>query len=226
LRDIPAGTIVVDGRLVPEDLARIFAAGRQNPVDMLIGSNSDEGTFFVRGKVRAGDFSAEAAQRFGEKGGDVLALYPAESDEKARQSALTAYRDETAWLVRTVADWHAKAGHRTYAYFFSRVPPAPRPELGATHVADVAYMFDHIPSAAPWTDVDRRLAEQMSSYWVNFARTGDPNAAGLPKWPSYDDAGRVLGLGDTVRPLPETMPSADKLRFFDAAFERLVTKGH
>jgi len=224
LRGIPAGPMVVDGRLIPEDLSLTYAAGRQNSVDMLIGSNSDEGTFFIRGGVRAGDFATQAHERFGAAAEDFLALYPAGSDATALESSLESFRDEAAWLVHMIAARHVRAGNRAFAYYFSRVPPAPRPELGATHVADVAYMFDHIPDDAPWTDTDRRLSDLMSSYWVNFARTGDPNGSGLPAWSAYRDSGSALGLGDTVAPLKRSIPSRDKLSFFDAAYERLFMR--
>jgi para-nitrobenzyl esterase len=224
LTGIPAGPMVVDGQLIPEDLSRIFAAGRQNRVDMLIGSNSDEGTFFLRGSVRTDEFTSQSSERFGDEATDFLALYPPGSDADTRQSALLAYRDEVAWMVRTIAGRHARSAIRTYAYYFSRVPPAPRPELGATHVAEVAYMFDHIPNAEPWTEHDRRLADLMSSYWVNFAATGDPNAPGLPEWSRYGNGRPVLELGDAVAPLRESVPSPERLGFFDAAYERLMMK--
>ena len=78
--------------------------------------------------------------------------------------------------------------------------PGPNPAWGAYHAAEIQYAFNNVASR-PWaTDVDRRLADQMSSYWVNFATTGDPNGQGLPKWTPYDQTGEpYLDLGDTLQ---------------------------
>jgi para-nitrobenzyl esterase len=85
------------------------------------------------------------------------------------------------------------AGSTAYLYYFSHVPPSPRAkELGAFHAGEIPYVFNVVPSADPreagflYTDTDRALAEAMSSYWVNFVKSGNPNAAGLPAWPAYE----------------------------------------
>jgi len=62
----------------------------------------------------------------------------------------------------------------------------------------------------------------MSSYWVNFITKGDPNGAGLPSWPQYRDINsKVMVLGDTVQ--PETAAPVEKLKFYDAAYQRLLS---
>ena len=221
--------LVVDGYLIPEDLSLTFAKGRQNPVDLLVGSNKDEGTFFQRQGLTAEQFKGQARQRFGVLTDQFLATYPAGDDAQASSSYLASFSDEAAWAMRKFAEVQAKQGGSAYVYYFTRVPPAlpDRPSRGATHVAEIPYMFDNLSSPVPWTDVDRRLADMMSSYWVNFARSGDPNGSGLPAWPSYRDAatGQAQVLGDTITTERQAGPLPATLAFFDDAYQQLLKGG-
>ena len=122
--------------------------------------------------------------------------------------------------MRTWARMQSRTGRsKLYLYYFGHVPPLPNASwLGAQHGAEIPYVLNwpngtH-SSMVAWSDADRKLAEQVSSYWVNFAKTGDPNGSGLPEWPAFDPADeRALGIDGTIAPMP--IPNSAALDFFD-----------
>ena len=224
--------ILIDGWIIPEDLSITFAQGRQNEVDLLVGSNQDEGTFFAGGQRGGGgggtnsaqQFIDQGRQRFGDMADSFLKLYPASSDAEASTSQLNRVRDEMAWHMRTWARLQSMRGKsKAYWYYFTRVPPvAPgQTSRGATHTAELAYVFDNLlPPTLPWTDADRKMADTMSSYWANFAASGDPNGKGLPVWPAFKGktSERTMILGDKVEATSGL--DMERVTFFDRAYAK------
>jgi para-nitrobenzyl esterase len=214
VRGVQAG-IIVDGWMVPEDESITYGKGKQNDVDVLIGSNRDEGTFFGSGNTTAEQSKSRAQQTYADLAGEYLQLYPAGSDAEASASGLARSRDELGWHMRTWAELQTKRGRKACLYYFTHVPPGSG-ERGATHTAELAYMFNNPPANGSWTEEDQKLADVMSSYWVNFAATGDPNGKGLPTWAVYkaksNDA-KAMVLGDPVQFGPQI--EQPRLAFFD-----------
>jgi len=227
--------LVVDGYVIPEDTSLTFQAGRQNAVDVLTGSNKDEANFGVcpgagggrgRGPALTADaFRATAERRFGDAADAYVKLYGVTSDADAPAAAHMACADEITWNMRQWAAAQSAKGKKAYTYFFSRIQTVngePSPQ-GATHTAEISFAWNN-PKGQPtqtWNDVDIKLADQMSSYWVNFISKGDPNGAGLARWPELKDlSSRVMVFGDT--PQVEPAAPASKLAFYTAAFQRLL----
>jgi para-nitrobenzyl esterase len=237
LTGLQSAGLVVDGFLIPEDLSYTFQAGKQNAVDVLTGSNKDEANFGICGPgaglagrggagMTAATFKSNAERKFGEMADQYLRLYPAASDADAQRAAHEACADEITWNMRQWAAAEAAKGKKAYTYFFSHIQTVngqPSPQ-GATHTAEISFAWNN-PKGQPtqtWNDVDVRVADQMSSYWVNFISKGDPNGSGLPHWPEFKTVSkdRVMVFADA--PQVEPAAPAPKLAFYAAAFQRLL----
>jgi para-nitrobenzyl esterase len=231
-RTFAGAGMIVDGWIVPEDESLTFSQGRQQPVDVLVGSNKDEGTF--AGNTTATAWTNRVRQRWSDLADDCLKLYPAGSDEEATRSSQDAFRDEMAWHMRLYASLQAKRGKRAYWYFFTHEPPyAPNARnLKATHTVEIPYVFNHLraprvfpdassPELASASASERALAERVSSYWVNFARTGDPNGQGLPRWPRWTTSSDASQAPMIIGDVNET-PDPQRLAFYDKLYARIL----
>jgi para-nitrobenzyl esterase len=238
LAGLPNGAgLLIDGYLIPEDLSITFRNGKQNAVDVLTGSNKDEANFGVcpgaglngRGggsSTTAEAFKASLQRKFGDQAAAVLKNYTVASDGEAARAAHEACADEINWNMRQWAAAQAKLGKKAYTYFFTHTPTVngqPSPQ-GATHTAEISYAFNN-PKGQPtqtWNDIDTRLGDVMSSYWVNFITRGDPNGNSLPQWPAVKDLARskVMVLGDAPK-VEDAVPSP-KLAVFDTAYATLI----
>ena len=219
---------MVDGWVLPEDIATIFAQDKQNDVPLIVGYNADEGTTLAPqgANLKAMLFTAGAYQRYGSQADAFLKIYPAASDEQAVSSFYSAFRDQLfGWEMRTWARMATKTGHQpAYLYYFSRRPPGPQnARLRAFHASEIAYVFGTFVWPFPWEDADKKLSDVMTSYWVNFAATGNPNGGSLTKWPVYnakDD--QALEFGDQVAVRSEVNKAG--LDFFDGYYQSLAAK--
>ena len=102
---------------------------------------------------------------------------------------------DTQFRCGTVAElvWHTGAGNVGYQFQFTRAAPG-KEAAGAAHGTEVPYVFGTLGRAtnAPKYDAtDQRVSSEMLRYWANFAKSGDPNGAGLPRWPKFDPKSRA-----------------------------------
>ena len=225
---------IVDGAVLPDQLDRMFATGRINDVPLLAGWNADEGTPYPPFATTLAQYDAAAAARYGDLAERFRQVYPAAGDAEVRAMAYAPMRDGLfAWQPWTVARAHAAAGKaKTFLYLFSRHPAYypdqhfneqdPPARYGAYHTLEQVYLYNNLDRSAPprpYDAIDRRLADAMSSYLVNFARSGDPNGGALPPWPTFvGPASQAMLFGDEIG--AGAVPYRPALDFFDAFYTR------
>jgi para-nitrobenzyl esterase len=235
LRGLPAGQLmgnadgtvhpVIEPYLLPAAPYEAFTSGQQNDVPLLLGSNADEARSLTDvSQVKAATFASDLEHSFGALPPPLVSAYPYTTDQQAKQARLNLERDlRFGWDMWAWARLQAGTGHSpVYYYSFAQPPPFPAGSVyegwGASHYAELWYVFNHLDQEPwHWSTADRKLADEISSYWVNFARSGNPNGAGLPPWPAFTTAdSKVMYLGDPVA--VGGVASIEGLKVFDAVY--------
>jgi para-nitrobenzyl esterase len=209
---------VIDGELLPAPNTELYRSGRFNDTPILIGTNSDEGHGNAPA-VKAATLR-DSAHEFScpEEAQAVIALYAFESDGEARRALEMLLRDGgAAWDDWTWARWQSLKGRgAVYLYYFDF--PMTRFPDGAPHWTEVPYVFANFG----WFDEEHMalrpedLAESdlIRRYWINFAAGGDPNGAGLPRWPRFEErTSSAMVFGRTAG--ARSLPNLERLRAFD-----------
>lgn len=230
LRDVPANAFledetsqiggfwpVYDGYVIPGDPYQRYAKGIYNDIDILIGFNSDEGSLFIRNKISHDQHIQylKVFEPFLEK---AIEIYPGDTKKQMLVSQQAVYQDmKFAWPTYAWARLQSITGHsKVYFYYFKQPRHCFKP-AGAAHTDEINYVFGHIDKNFNdrYTNKDRELSNTMMAYWVNFARTGNPNEAGLPLWPPYrENSDTVMYISsDELRPGP--VPNLSRMQFVE-----------
>ena len=203
----------VDGYVLTGDQVALWNAGKFNDVPLLVGNTSNEWGA-MPGRAPEGDFAATVRKDYGAYADKLLAAYPHATPEQRAASAMHLANEvgmnSNAYLFATEHAEHAQSP--VWYYYFDNAPG------GSPHGSEVALVFaneDHRPGRDPWDARTRALSQQLQGYWVNFAKTGNPNGASadgqaLPNWPRFDPAKpSVLELGLQTKVID--VPARDRL---------------
>lgn len=182
----------VDGHVIPSLPGKVFAEGKQLPVPMMIGTAARETATTLPPdelkqaiQAKYGDLAPRALELYGFNNGTYDRADPLYGNSAAQWGTDTVQRCAAV----LTAEWHSAAGHPTYQYQFD-LPVPGREAAGAVHGSELAYVFGYL-TRFPYTENDKKLSQVLQQYWVNFARTGDPNANGLPVWPKFNTTARA-----------------------------------
>lgn len=219
---------ILDGAVLAEQPAAVYAAGRQMAVPVLIGSNADEGTAYPVVMTPAA-FEAAARKQYGARADALLELYPARTEDEARAASYALMRDRA--FAAPMRRWGIEQSRvaPVFMYHFSRGQPfvdgigyaqqTLAKKMAAYHGSETAYAYGTLDvlnragRARAWSDEDRKYSDAMMGYWVTFARSGNPNAEGLPAWPAYKpDTEQVMLFGPRMK--SGELPNKKQLDFF------------
>ena len=201
LRNIPAEEIlkawshdrelhfdaIVDGWVVPEQPAAIFAKRKQLPIPVLVGSNADEATVFGHGVKTLEEYKNYLRRDTGKFFDSEFKAYPATSGAEVAARYLQLQSDLFAYGAYSLAQHMTQSSHPAYLYLFAYADTGKRAALGAHHGEELFFLADSFPPNWERTPDDRQFADTLRTYWTQFAKTGNPNLPGYSPWDAYAD---------------------------------------
>jgi para-nitrobenzyl esterase len=216
---------VMDGWIIPNDQYKLYQAGRYNDTPILVGYNSDEGATFPGARTSEA-YIESVRQRYSNFAEKLLALYPAGEGNPAR-TARDLQRDTAfGWHTWTWVRLQSKKGKtKAFLYYFDHHPeyPAgsPKAGYGAAHSDEMPLVFQQfgLPGRPQASVIDQVMSEIITTYWTNFAKTGDPNGAGLPNWPAFSNAKPQAMHFIAGKAKAGSVVNEDGLKALDAYFE-------
>ena len=181
----------VDGYSITDDQYKLYEKGNYNDVNVIIGTNSDEGSMFSR-PVSVSDYEKRIHEIYGSWADQVLSLYPAKTEEETYFAQSDIFRDGSfAWGTYAWANLQSKTGKgKVYMYYFdqdSENTIMKSRKGGASHVAEMPFIYGYKFGSGKMTETEQHMEQIMSRYWINFTKTGNPNGNSLPFWATYQE---------------------------------------
>ncbi|MBO7676300.1 MAG: carboxylesterase family protein, partial [Erysipelotrichaceae bacterium] len=196
--------MTVDGYALIEDPYLSYKKGIHNEGAILHGYNSKEsGPFILFQQADMNNYEEKIRRYFGDYTDRVLALFPATNDKEARENWATIYSviyfNYSHYCLNRLA---VENNIPVYEYYFSRENGA----IGPWHSGEMAYLYNNLPSGTiAYNSKDMQLSKAMSSYLLNYIKTGDPNGDGLEKWPQNLDSKTMLNFDENIGLCEEKM---------------------
>jgi para-nitrobenzyl esterase len=206
----------VDGWVIRERPDKVFAAGQEARIPLLIGTTSRE-----FGSAMPTDQLLMAIDReSGNFAPRVKAVYGLTPDAQGQVNQASDPLYGTAaeqWTadsefhcpISSEALWHSAAGNPTFEYELDHAIPGQEAQ-GAVHSSDLPYVWGYFPKtgniAGAFGAVDTKLAELIETYWTNFARTGNPNGDSAPVWPDLKMAQTYMQFTQSGEGVMSTKP--------------------
>jgi para-nitrobenzyl esterase len=222
---------IVDGWVLPDTPNNMNAKGNDNDVVFLTGYQAGDSALFMQPIHTVDEYHQMIQKRYGEMAAEQEKLYPVPKDEEIKTVMTATGQDRNRVSMFLWAAARTKS-HRqpVFTYFFDRGIPWPQhPEFGAFHTGEIPYFFLNLKMLdRPWEKVDFTLANEVSSYLINFAGKGDPNGAGLngaglAPWPKVDPTKpQTMELGALLGAMP--LAEKAKVDFWVRYFNSPVSK--
>ncbi|MGD9161787.1 MAG: carboxylesterase family protein [Desulfobacteraceae bacterium] len=215
----------VDGYLISNDLYSLYEEGNFNDTPVLVGHTSDEmGSFGGTQELTPEQFEEQIKTQYGSQADMVLAVYPHSTEAEATRASKDNRNDTFTWNTLAWSRLQTRNGkNKAYQYYFDYHPNSP--DGGSGHGSDVPYAFQTLgggPAGEPG-EADLKLSDMISSYWINFAKTGDPNGPELPEWPAFKMDDQKVMVFDTA-PGARPVPNLDRFKVLDIYFSGLRGK--
>ena len=194
--------ITVDGYALTETPYESYTAGRFNEMQIMHGYNKSESEAFILfDQANSKNYTGKVNSNFGDYAADLLKLYPAGDNASAKAAWAeiwgARFFDYSHYCLNRLA---AAGGIPVYEYYFTK----DNGRLGPWHSGEMVYFYGNIPADSKLYDArDRELSAQMTGYFVNFIKSGDPNGIGLPRWEVNTSSVDLMEFGVETRMVKE-----------------------
>ncbi|HLK24815.1 MAG TPA: carboxylesterase/lipase family protein [Caulobacteraceae bacterium] len=199
----------IDGIALPRDPFHPDAPAISASVPVMVGTNKDEATLFLRGHPKFGEFTEEdlaqrAKEQLGDKAEAVVAALRKQFPDYSPTFLICAVQTvQMMWLnsIELAERKAAQGSGPVYMYMLTWETPAARGTLKCPHALEIPLVFDNVEKARDFVgrhngDEPQRVSDQMAEAWLAFARTGNPNTPALPDWPAYETGRRATMIFD------------------------------
>ncbi len=205
-----------DGYIISSDLYSLYQVGRFNDTPILLGNTSEEAASMGGNRnITPEEFEKQIKSQYGPHAQAILSAHPHSTDAEAAKASRGVRQSSSSWNTWTWARLQSQKGKgKAFEYLFDYHPGST--DVGSGHGSDVPYAFQTLGGGRgkPKPE-DLKLSDIISSYWINFAKSGDPNGPGLPGWPAFAENDLKVMMFDAT-PSARPLPNLDKVKVFDA----------